>query len=443
MPGSTDTPGRSFLSDPAPRPGAEAQATAGAVEAVWRIESARLIAALSRQTGDLGLAEEIAQDALVKALETWPEAGVPRDPFAWLLTTARNAGIDRIRRERRLREKHAAVGAELERSLGVGEPEPEAEAGPLDPEGVGDDLLGLIFTACHPALTVDSRVALTLRVLGGLSTEEIARAFLVSAPTAAQRISRAKRSLADAGVRFEVPDETEMGERLGSVLGVIYLTFNEGYAATAGPGWTRPELCDEALRLGRILSGLIPDEPEVTGLLALMELQASRLGARTGPDGEPVLLDQQDRSAWDRLLIRRGLAGTDRAVRTSRPGPYALQAAIAACHARAARFEETDWAGIVRLYDRLLVERPSPVVALNRAIALSRAEGAEAGLAALERCAADGRLDGYHPFPAARGDMLASLGRNEEARAEFSRAAELATNEAERQILRSRAAGCD
>lgn len=412
-----------------------------AVEAVWRIESARLIAALSRQVGDLGLAEEIAQDALVKALESWPAGGVPEDPFAWLLATARNAGVDRIRRDRRLREKYAEVGADLELSLAGADR--ETESGPLDPERLGDDLLGLIFTACHPVLTVDSRVALTLKVLGGLSTEEIARAFLVSTPTAAQRISRAKRSLSDAGVTFAVPDEAEMGERLGAVLGVIYLIFNEGYAATAGPGWTRPDLCREALRLGRILAGLIPDEPEVTGLLALMELQASRLRARTGPEGEPRLLEEQDRAIWDRLLIRRGLAGAERAMSEGSPGPYALQAAIAACHARAGRVEETDWPEIVSLYDRLLEVQPSPVIRLNRAIALSRAEGPAAGLEALDRCASDGRLEGYAPLPAARGDLLARLGRPGEAAERFAEAAELTTNQAERRILRRRAAECD
>lgn len=427
---------------PTENPGpAERRASERAVEAVWRIESARLIAGLSRRLGDVGLAEELAQDALVRALETWPRTGVPEDPFAWLLTTARNAGVDRIRRDRSLEEKHARLAADLERS-GPGEPAGEGE-GPLDPERLGDDLLGLIFTACHPALTVESRVALTLRVLGGLSTEEIGRAFLVPAATAGQRISRAKRSLAEAGVRFEVPAEDEMGERLGAVLGVIYLIFNEGYAATAGPDWTRPELCAEALRLGRILTGLIPDQPEVIGLLALMEIQASRLPARTGPDGRPRLLEAQDRRAWDRLLVRRGLAGAERALASGDPGPYALQAAIAACHARAPSFAETEWAEIVRLYDRLIEVAPSPVAALSRAIALSRAAGPEAGLQELARVAADGRLDRYPPLPAARGDMLARAGRPGEAIPELERALELTTNEAERAMLGERIEECE
>lgn len=429
------------ISEPVSPDGEGRRATARSVEAVWRIESARLVGALARQTGDVGLAEDIGQDALVKALETWPRAGIPEDPFAWLLTTARNAGIDRIRRDQRLREKYADIGADLERSVSPDQPGPDR--GPLDPELLGDDLLGLIFTACHPALSTDSQVALTLRVLGGLSTEEIARAFLVATPTAAQRISRAKRTLADAGVSFHVPDEREMGERLGSVLGVIYLIFNEGYAATAGDDWVRPDLCQEAMRLGRILAGLIPDESEVTGLLALMEMQASRLAARTGPDGQPLLLEEQDRTAWDRLLIRRGLAGASRAMEVTEPGPYALEAALAACHARASTFAETDWNEIVSLYDRLLTVRSSPVIDLNRAIAISRAEGPAAGLSELERIPGGERFATYHPFPAARGDMLARLGRQEEAAAEFERAAELATNEAESRILKRRADECN
>ncbi|MGI5481189.1 RNA polymerase sigma factor [Streptomyces lavendofoliae] len=397
-----------------------------AVETVFRIESARIIAAVARIVRDVGIAEELAQDALVAALEQWPEKGVPDRPGAWLMATARNRAVDLVRR----RETYARKLAEVGRELGTAY-EPET----AEPDDIDDDLLRLVFTACHPVLSADARVALTLRLLGGLTTEEIARAFLVPEATVAQRIVRAKRSLARAGVPFEVPRGPERAARLASVLEVIYLIFNEGYAATAGDDWLRPALCEDALRLARVLAGLMPDEPEVHGLAALLELQASRTAARTGPDGEPVLLADQNRTRWDRLLIRRGFAALERAG----TGPYALQAAIAACHARAARYEDTDWATIAALYGRLAAVAPSPVVELNRAVAVSMAEGPAAGLAIVDGLAGEPALKDYHLLPSVRGDLLVRLGRANEARAAFERAASLARNARERDLLLSRA----
>lgn len=409
-----------------------------AIEAVWRIESARLIATLTRLTRDVGLAEELAQEALVAALEKWPESGVPENPAAWLTATAKRRAIDLFRRDRMLARKHAELAVELEELQARGGEEPVAA---LDDE-IGDDLLRLMFVACHPLLSTEARVALTLRLLGGLTTPEIARAFLVPEPTVAQRIVRAKKTLAEAKVPFEVPRGGELAGRLGSVLEAIYLIFNEGYTATAGEDWLRPHLCDEALRLGRILAGLAPQEPEVHGLVALMEIQASRSSARTGPDGEPILLLEQDRSRWDPLLIRRGLAALARAEALGEPpGPYLLQAAIAACHARAHRAEETDWRRIATLYAELAVRSPSPVVELNRAVAVAMAEGPAAGLAIADRLTTEPALAGYHLLPAVRGDLLERLGRREEARAEFERAAAMTRNARERDLLRRRAAG--
>ncbi len=406
-----------------------------AIDAVWRIESARLIAGLARITGDVGLAEELAQDALVAALEQWPESGVPDKPGAWLMSTAKHRAIDRIRRDSTLSRKYEELGRQvMTEEEGTSSLEPD--------EDTGDDLLTLIFTASHPVLPTDARVALTLRVVGGLTTEEIARAFLVPTPTMAQRITRAKRTLSEARVRFEVPAGTERTARLGSVLEVVYLIFNEGYAATAGDDWVRPALCEDALRLGRVLAGLMPNEPEVHGLVALMEIQASRLRARVGPGGEPILLLDQDRSRWDRLLIDRGLAALDRAERRGPLGPYALQAAIAACHARARTAAETDWARIVALYDALAQLTPSPVVDLNRAVAVGMAFGPAAALEAVDELRDDKSLSGYHLLPAVRGDLLRKLGRPGEARAEFLRAAELAGNATERALLLRRAAEC-
>ncbi|TMF54437.1 MAG: RNA polymerase sigma factor [Chloroflexi bacterium] len=407
------------------------------IEVIWRIESARLIAGLARIVGDIGTAEELAQDALVAALEQWPAAGVPERPGAWLMGTAKHRAIDLIRRRQALERKHEELGRDLER----------AEEG-LDPntaidQEVGDDLLRLMFTACHPVLSKDARVALTLRVLGGLTTEEIARGFLVPVSTIAQRIVRAKRTLAEAHVRFEVPGGPERAARLASVLEVIYLIFNEGYSATAGEDWVRPDLCEEALRLGRILAELAPNEPEVHGLVALMEIHASRLRARVGPSGEPVLLLEQDRSRWDRLLIRRGLASLERAERLgSAMGPYALQAAIAACHARAATPAETDWLRIVALYDAVVQLAPSPVVELNRAVAVGMAFGPAAGLDLVDALVPEPSLKAYHLLPAVRGDLLRKLGRFEEASAEFERAASLTQNARERELLKRRAAEC-
>jgi RNA polymerase sigma factor (sigma-70 family) len=409
-----------------------------AVEAVWRIESARLIAGLARIVGDLGLAEDLAQDALVAALERWPETGVPEKPGAWLMATAKHRAIDLLRRRSMAERKHALIGPALEA-------EQEQAVADLDAtldDHVGDDLLRLMFVACHAVLPTDSRVALTLRLLGGLTTPEVARAFLLPEATLAQRIVRAKRTLAEAKVRFEVPRGAELAARLASVLEVIYLIFNEGYSATAGDDWMRPELCNDALRLGRILAELAPEEPEVHGLVALMEIQASRLRARTGPSGEPILLADQDRARWDQLLLRRGFAALRRAesLAGGAPGPYALQAAIAACHGRARTPEETDWRRIVALYDALAALNPSPVVALNRAVAVAMAHGPAAGLALVDALGTERALAGYHLLPSVRADLLQKLGRGPEARAEFERAASLTRNARERDLLLARAA---
>jgi RNA polymerase sigma factor (sigma-70 family) len=412
------------------------------IEAVWRIESARLIAGLARMVGDVGFAEDLAQDALVAALERWPESGVPDNPGAWLMTTAKHRAIDLLRRSTRLARKHEQLARELEDRFHAASPGADVEAArALDPDDVGDDLLALIFTTCHPVLSTDARVALTLRMLGGLTTPEIARAFLVPEKTVAQRIVRAKRTLAEARVPFELPGAEQRAERLASVLGVIYLIFNEGYAATAGDRWMRQELIEEALRLGRVLAGAAPDEPEVHGLVALMELQASRAAARSGPDGEPILLLDQDRSRWDRTLVRRGRDALARAEHLAGGGlgPYALQAAIAACHARARTPQDTDWVRIAALYDALAQLAPSPVVELNRAVAVAMAFGPAAGLELVDGLAGEPALRGYHLLPSVRGDLLARLGRDEEARAEFARAAELTRNERERELMRARA----
>lgn len=409
--------------------------TAATVEAVWRIESARLTGALARVTGDVGLAEDMAQDALVTALELWPETGVPDNPAAWLMTTARNRGIDRIRRDRKLSEKYGQIASEMERSG----PEPGPEASVTGEERIGDDVLTLLFTACHPALSADSQVALTLKAVGGLTTAEIARAFLVSKATISQRIVRAKRTLADSGIPFEIPGEDEMDSRLASVLGVIYLVFNEGYAATAGDSWMKKELAAEALRLGRILAGLSPGEPEVHGLVALMEIQASRFPARTGPEGEPILLLDQDRRLWDRLLIRRGLEHLEVAGDLGGSGPYVLQARIAACHARASRAEETDWNEIVSQYDLLANLNRTPVAELNRAVAIGMAGDPSRALIIVDGLVNGGKLDGYHLLPAVRGDLLEKLGRENEAAIDFRNAAELTDNEQERRVLLDRA----
>ncbi|MFB8349988.1 RNA polymerase sigma factor [Streptomyces niveus] len=407
--------------------------SAGAVEAVFRIEQARIIAAVARIVRDVGIAEELAQDALVAALEQWPESGVPDRPGAWLMATAKHRAIDLVRRRETYKRKLAEVGRTLEETA----PPPE----PAEPDDIDDDLLRLVFVSCHPVLSTEARVALTLRLLGGLTTDEIARAYLVPEATVAQRIVRAKRSLAKAGVPFEVPYGAERDARLASVLEVIYLVFNEGYSATAGDDLLRPGLCEDALRLARVLSGLMPDEPEVHALAALLELQASRTATRTGPDGAPVLLADQDRSRWDRRLIRRGVEALTRASAVDgAPGPYALQAAIAVCHARAATYEDTDWAAIAALYGRLAALTPSPVVELNRAVAVSMADGPEAGLALVDALAAEPALKGYHLLPSVRGDLLARLGRTEEARTEFVRAAGLTRNARERALLEERAA---
>jgi len=408
-----------------------------AIDAVWRIESARLIAGLARMVRDVGLAEDLAQDALVAALERWPETGVPDNPGAWLMATARRRAIDLFRRDKLLERKHQELGYELEAQQETAVPDLDAA---LD-DPVGDDLLRLIFTCCHPVLATEARVALTLRLLGGLTTEEIARAFLVPVATVAQRIVRAKRTLAEARVPFEVPRGDELAARLSSVLGVVYLIFNEGYSATAGDDWMRPALCEDALRLGRILATLAPDAPEVHGLVALMEIQASRLRARTGPRGEPVLLLDQDRGRWDQLLIRRGLAALQRAWGLGGAlGPYALQAAIAACHARARTAEETDWPRIAALYDALAQLAPSPVVELNRAVALGMAFGPAAGLELADTLLTEPSMKAYHLLPSVRGDFLFKLDRFDEARIEFERAAELTRNERERDLLLERAA---
>jgi RNA polymerase sigma factor (sigma-70 family) len=409
------------------------------IEAIWRIESPRLIAGLARLVRDLGVAEELAQDALVVALEKWPSSGVPDNPGAWLMATAKHRAIDVLRRGTRVRHKHEQLGAELE--LSGAQDTPDLDAALDDP--VGDDLLRLVFTACHPVLSTDARVALTLRVLGGLTTQEIARAFLASEPTIAQRIVRAKRTLAEASVPFEVPRGPELRERLSSVLEVIYLIFNEGYSATSGEDWMRPALCEDALRLGRVLAGLAPAEAEVHGLVALMELQASRSRARVGPNGEPVLLLDQNRARWDQLLIHRGLAALQRALSLGgSPGPYTLQAQLAACHARARTAGETDWAQIAELYAALGALSPSPVVELNRAVAISMARGPAEALPLVDALMSEPSLRGYHLLPSVRGDLLAKLGRKEEARAEFERAAQLTRNEREKTLLLERAAAC-
>ncbi len=409
------------------------------IDAVWRMESPRLIAGLTRLLHDVSLAEEMAQDALVAALEQWPTAGVPDNPGAWLMATAKHRAIDRLRHLKLAARKHEELGRELqEEELAM--PDFDAE---LDND-IGDDLLRLMFIACHPVLSTEGRAALTLRLLAGLSTDEIARAFLVSEPTMAQRIVRAKRTLTEARVPFEVPRGTELGERLGSVLEVIYLLFNEGYAATAGDDWMRPALCEEALRLGRILAGLAPQEPEVHGLVSLMEIQASRQHARIGPRGEPVLLLEQNRARWDLLLIRRGLDALKRVEQLGGGlGPYALQAAIAACHARARQAEDTDWVRIAALYDALSQLMPSPVVDLNRAVAVSMAYGPAAGLELVDALQSEAALKNYHLLPGVRGDLLFKLGRLEEARTEFERAASLTRNSRERELMLRRAAECD
>ena len=407
-----------------------------AIDAVWRIELARIIAGVARMVGDVGLAEDLAQDALVAALAQWPASGVPRNPGAWLLAVAKRRAIDHLRRDRLLERKHEELGRELEVHGQLAPADPDAA---LD-DPVGDDLLRLIFTCCHPLLAPESRVALTLRLLGGLTTDEIARAFLTPVPTLAQRIVRAKRTLREARVPFEVPRADELPARLASVLEVVYLIFNEGYSATAGDDWVRPALCEDALRMGRVLAALAPAEPEVHGLVALMEIQASRLRARVGPGGEPVLLLEQDRGRWDHLLVRRGLAALARAEALGGAlGPYALQAAVAACHARAARADETDWARIVALYDALAQVAPSPVVELNRAVAVAMAFGPEAGLALVDALADEPRLAGYHLLPAVRGDLLARMGRSAEAAVELDRAAGLTRNEREKTLLLERA----
>ena len=407
-----------------------------AIEAVWRIESAKLIAGLTRIVHDVGLAEDLAQDALVAALERWPESGVPEKPGAWLMATAKHRAIDLLRRGQMQERKHGEVGYELESRQESLVPDLDAR---LD-DPVGDDLLRLVFISCHPVLSREARAALTLRLLGGLTTDEIARAFLVSETTVAQRIVRAKRTLTEAQVPFEVPRGEDLAARLSSVLEVLYLIFNEGYSATAGEDWLRPQLCEEALRLGRIVVGLVPEEPEVHGLVALMEIQASRSRARVGPAGEPVLLLDQDRGRWDQLLIRRGLAALKRAEELGgEPGPYVLQAAIAACHARAMTPEDTDWARIVSLYDELIQLNPSPVVALNRAVAVAMAFGPSAGLQLVDGLLGEAALKGYHLLPSVRGDLLHKLGRFEEAKEEFDRAASLTRNARERDLLLARA----
>jgi RNA polymerase sigma factor (sigma-70 family) len=415
-----------------------ASATHRAIDAVWRIESARLIAGLTRIVRDVAVAEDLAQDALVAALEQWPQSVIPDNPGAWLMATAKRRGIDALRRRVTLERKRELIGRELQILQQLDQPDLAAQV-----DDVQDDVLRLIFMTCHPVLSRQARVALTLRLLGGLSTPEIARAFLVSEGTVSQRIVRAKRTLAEARVPFEVPGRDELAERLSAVLEVIYLVFNEGYAATAGEHWIRPALCQDGLRLGRVLAALMPREPEVHGLLALMELQASRLRARVGPHGEPVLLADQDRARWDRLLVQRGLAGLQRAEELSVAlGPYTLQAAIAACHARARSVEQTDWRRIVALYDGLAALTGSPVVELNRAVAVTMAFGPEAGLELVDSLAGEPALREYHLLPGVRGDLLVRLGRLDEARDEFVRAADLCDNGPERDLLLSRAVAC-
>jgi RNA polymerase sigma factor (sigma-70 family) len=410
-----------------------------AIDAVWRMESARIIAGLTRMVRDVGLAEELAQDALVAALEQWPESGIPGNPGAWLMAAAKNRAIDHFRRKKLVERKHQEFGRELEAEQEMAVPDLNAA---ID-DDVGDDLLRLVFISCHPVLSSEARVALTLRLLGGLTTDEIARAFLVPEPTVAQRIVRAKRTLAEAHVPFELPRKTELASRLASVLEVIYLVFNEGYSATAGDDWMRPALCEEALRLGRILAELTPQEPEVHGLVALMEIQASRAVARVRPSGEPILLLDQNRALWDQLLIRRGLAALERAAKLGETrGAYALQAAIAACHARARTADATDWPRIVGLYEELARLTPSPIVELNRAVAVAMANGPAAGLELVDALASEPSLQSYHLLPSVRGDLLFKLGRFDEARVEFERAATLTRNARERELLLDRANAC-
>ena len=409
------------------------------VESIWRMESARIIAGLTRIVRDVGLAEELAQDALVAALEQWPESGVPDNPGAWLMAAAKHRAIDLWRRNKQLEPKHEELGRELQAQQETA----VADLHAAIEDEVGDDLLRLMFISCHPVLSSEARVALTLRLLGGLTTDEIARAFLISEPTVAQRIVRAKRTLSEANIPFEIPRKAELASRLASVLEVIYLIFNEGYSATAGGDWMRPALCEEALRLGRILAELAPQEPEVHGLVALMEIQASRSGARIGPSGEPILLLDQNRAQWDHLLIRRGLAALDRAQRLGgAPGWYAIQAAIAACHARAHTAAETDWPRIVTLYEALARLAPSPIVELNRAVAVSMASGPAAGLAIVDALIDEPALSNYHLLPSVRGDLLEKLGRKAEAAEEFTRAASLTRNARERELMMNRAQAC-
>jgi RNA polymerase sigma factor (sigma-70 family) len=409
------------------------------IDAIWRIESPRLIAGLARIVRDVGVAEDLAQDALVAALEQWPREGVPNNPGAWLMASAKHRAIDFFRRNAMLERKHAELGYEIESNQRSAAPDLDAA---LD-DDVGDNLLRLMFTACHPVLSTEARAALTLRLLGGMTTDEIARAFLASEATIAQRIVRAKRTLADTRIPFEVPRGEDRAPRLASVLEVIYLVFNEGYTATAGDDWMRPALCEDALRLGRILAELTPYEPEVHGLVALMEIQASRSKARTGPSGQPIVLLEQNRTLWDFLLIRRGLAALQRAERLGGSrGPYVIQASIAAVHARARTPEDTDWALIVRLYDELIAQLPSPIVELNRAVAVGMASGPRAGLEAVDTLRSDPALKGYHHLPSVRGDLLAKLGRVDEAREEFERAAGLTRNARERDLLLERARAC-
>jgi RNA polymerase sigma-70 factor (ECF subfamily) len=412
-------------------------ASRAAIDAVWRLESPRLIAGLTRLVRDVGLAEELAQDALVTALERWPESGVPENPGAWLMTTAKNRALDQLRRKKYVDRRHEQMEHENEPISNV-----DAIEEALD-DDVGDDLLRLVFISCHPVLSIEAQVALTLRLLGGLTTEEIARAFLAPEPTIAQRIVRAKRTLSEAKVPFEVPRGDDLIERTSAVLGVLYLVFNEGYSATAGDDWMRPALCEDALRLGRVLAELMPSEPEVHGLVALMEIQASRARARVGPSGEPILLLDQDRGKWDHLLVRRGLAAIARAAALGGRGPYVLQAEIAACHARARTAADTDWRRMADLYAELADLTPSPVIELNRAVAISMADGPAAGLAIIDAIAGDPMLKGYHLLPGVRGDLLFKLGRFAEAQVELERAASLTRNARERALLLARAASCE
>ena len=409
-----------------------------AIQAVWRIESARIVAGIARIVRDIGVAEDLAQDALVAALEQWPTSGIPQNPGAWLMAAAKNRAIDRLRREKLLERKHEQIGREVSAKEMV---VPDLDAA-ID-DNIGDDVLRLVFTACHPVLSSEARIALTLRMLGGLTTDEIARAFLAPEPTIAQRIVRAKRTLAEARVPFEVPRGTELSARLSSVLEVIYLIFNEGYSATAGEDWMRPALCEDAVRLGRILAELAPKEPEIHGLVALMEFQASRSRARLGTSGEPILLLEQNRALWDQVLIRRGFAAIQQAEKLGGiPGPYELQAAIAGCHARARTSEETDWARIVALYDALVQLTPSPIVELNRAVAVMMAFGPATALELVDALVEEPSLKSYHLLPSVRGDLLEKLGRLDEARAEFERAASMTRNSRERQLLLKRASAC-